>query len=184
MDWMSNNDVTINKLVFTKFLTKDAIQARVEELAKELKNKYENHNPIFVILLNGAFVFASDLLRQFDESAETLFLKVSSYHDLESTGNVTFDKNFLSPLSGRSVILIEDIIDTGNTMVALLKELKTIGVKEVALCTLLLKPNKLKHNFEVQHVGFSIADEFVVGYGLDYNEQGRNLRDIYQLKSQ
>lgn len=181
MDSNNKTHITINGLDFIKFIDEENLSHTIINLANAIKKDYAEELPVFVVLLNGAYVFAADLLRQLDKSIETFFVKISSYEDLHSTGEVKIDKNNLHQLIGRKILLIEDIIDTGTTMHFLLKYLNDIGITDVAICTLLTKPGKLKYPINVKYSGHQIGDEFVVGYGLDYNEQGRNLRHIYQL---
>ncbi len=181
MDFNNSDKISINGLEFDKFIDSGKLQNRVLQLAKAIDNHYLDEKPIFVILLNGAFIFAADLLRYYNSTVETFFLKITSYHDLSSSGNVTFDKHKLDELKGRKILLIEDIIDTGTTMHHLLDHLKSIGVDDVEICSLLVKPGKLLYDVNVKFFGYEISDEFVVGYGLDYNENGRNLKHIYQL---
>jgi hypoxanthine phosphoribosyltransferase len=183
MDSNNKPHVTINGLEFVKFIDHEDLSQTIKNIAIAIKNDYNGELPVFVVLLNGAFVFAADLLRSIDSSIETFFVKISSYHDLESTGEVKIEKNNLHQLSGRKILLIEDIIDTGTTMNYLLKYLTEIGVCDVEICSLLVKPGKLKYPVNIKYSGYHIGDEFVVGFGLDYNEQGRNLRHIYQLSS-
>ncbi len=182
MALQNRESITIYGLTFVQFINDLAIRDRVSELAEQINADYKNEAPIFLILLNGAYVFAADLLRNIDGNAETHFLKISSYEDLHSTGKVSFEKYNLEKLQGRKIVIIEDIIDTATTIHSLLQYLDTINVTDVKICSLLVKRNKFKYPLRVHYVGFEISDEFVVGYGLDYNENGRNLPHIYQLK--
>jgi hypoxanthine phosphoribosyltransferase len=179
---MNEENITINELDFVKFIDSATISHKVAEIANAINQNHRSEKPVFVILLNGAFVFAADLLKNIEGSIETFFLKISSYHDLESTGVVNFEKDKMNKLSGRNIILVEDIIDTGTTMRELLSYLRSIGVTNIEICSLLCKPSKMKFPILIDYLGFNIGDEFVVGYGLDYNEKGRNLKHIYQLK--
>jgi hypoxanthine phosphoribosyltransferase len=180
MDYKNDNTISINGLEFVKFMDHEIIQKRVEELAIAIKKEHPDEKPVFVVLLNGAFVFAADLLRHFNENIETFFIKITSYQDLTSTGLVSFDTSKLDELKGRKLILIEDIIDTGNTMHHVVNYLVKIGVDDLSICSLLVKPGKFEYDLTIKYFGFEISDEFVVGYGLDYNEKGRNLKHIYQ----
>jgi hypoxanthine phosphoribosyltransferase len=182
MDFNYTENIVIKDLEFKKFIDNDDLQITLDSLAKVISQDYAGEPPVFVVLLNGAFVFAADLLRKIDFGIETLFVKISSYHDLESTGEVKIDKHILDQLAGRKVLLIEDIIDTGTTMHYLLAHLNEIGVNDIEICSLLVKPGKLKYSIKIKYFGYHIGDEFVVGYGLDYNEHGRNLKHIFQLQ--
>ncbi|MBK8700723.1 MAG: hypoxanthine phosphoribosyltransferase [Saprospiraceae bacterium] len=157
------------------------IQIRVRELAAEIKPHYKGKHPVFVILLNGAFMFASDLLREWDQSADTRFIKVSSYEDMESTGKIEFNREAILDLRGRDVIIVEDIIDTGQTLHEFTHYLKSIGVSSLRIACLLLKPDKLIRDVSADYLGFSIPDLFVIGYGLDFNNSARNLNSLYIL---
>jgi hypoxanthine phosphoribosyltransferase len=175
--------IKINDLEFVQYISEDTIQLRVKEIALEIESTINTEEWVFVILLNGAYVFASDLLRCFTKDVETKFIKLSSYHDLESTGNVSFDTNTLGNIDGKKLFIIEDIVDTGTTIKVFIDYLLKHNVTDIKICSLLLKPNKIKHEINIDYVGFIISDLFVVGYGLDYNERGRGLRNVYQLKN-
>ncbi len=181
MDYKKAETIIINGLEFVKFIAQEDIQKRVAELAKIIEKDFADEKPVFVIMLNGAFVFAADLLRNFDTNCETFFIKIASYQDLYSTGEVSFDKAKLNQLEGRKLVLVEDIIDTGTTMHYFMDYLYEIGVVDISICSLLVKPGKLKYDLTIKYFGYQISDEFVVGYGLDYNENGRTLKHIYQL---
>jgi hypoxanthine phosphoribosyltransferase len=174
--------IKINKLNFKKYIDDKSISSRVREIANLLNEDDSVHeDTVFVVLLNGAFVFAADLLRQIKGNTTTLFIKVSSYEDLASTGVVHFQKSALSHLAGKDIVIIEDIIDTGQTLYEFTQYLSSIEVASIKIVTLLLKPDKLKHDLTPYAIGFSIPDLFVIGYGLDYNENARGLKDIYIL---
>lgn len=175
------NNIVIHQLEFVKYIKAEVIQKRINELAIEIEKDLQMADWTIVVMLNGAFVFASDLLRNFKVDAVTKFIKLSSYHDLESSGQVHFDKNVLGELKGKKLLLIEDIIDTGTTLNEFQNYLVEKEVAEIKICSLLLKPAKLKYNIQPDYLGFSISDLFVVGYGLDFNERGRGLKDIYIL---
>ena len=176
------DEIEINNLTFNKYLSAEAIAARVKELAAEIENDIDLNEWTFVILLNGAYVFASDLLRCFTKDVETKFIKISSYHDMESSGKVSFDQNIFKNIDGKKLFIIEDIVDTAQTLHEFTNYLKSKNVGEIKICSLLLKPTKLKHDVTPDYLGFSITDLFVVGYGLDFNERGRGLKDLWVLK--
>jgi hypoxanthine phosphoribosyltransferase len=173
-------EITIHGQKFEQFIKAETIAARVKQIAHSL-NETATEDTVFVILLNGAFVFAADLMRELNFTPPTLFIKVTSYHGLDTTGEVQFDHELIAPLRGKKIIIIEDIIDTGTTLHHFIASLSHAGVADVQICSLLYKPNKLKHPIKIDHIGFEIGDLFVIGYGLDYDEVGRNLRDIYVI---
>jgi hypoxanthine phosphoribosyltransferase len=175
--------IKINDLYFEKYIDKETIDQKVESMAKEIEQKLDLQNTVCLILLNGAFIFAADLLRKWKNlDLETKFIKISSYQDTKSTGNVLFEKN-LASLQGKNVLIIEDIIDSGNTLHQFCNYLDSLHIAKLTIASLLLKPDNLLHNIKADFVGFTIPDLFVIGYGLDYNNHGRNLEDIYILKA-
>lgn len=176
--------VVIHGKKFVKYISAESIDDRVKQMAQEIKTTIDLNEYIMVILLNGAFVFASDLFRKFNQDVETKFIKISSYHDFESSGKIEFNKNALTEIEGKKILIIEDIIDTGNTLHEFIQYLFESKVVDVKICSLLLKPGKLNHAIQPDYLGFSISDLFVVGYGLDFNERGRGLKDIYTLSDE
>jgi len=166
---------------FKTFIDEETILKRVKELAREIEQDYKDRNPFFVSILNGSFIFASDLMREIDIDCEISFVKVSSYRGDTSTGKVVSLIGFDADIEDRDVVILEDIVDSGATMVELYKLIKQYHPKSVALISLLVKPDALKHEVKIDYRGFEIANEFIVGYGLDYNGHGRNHRSIYQL---
>ncbi|MBK9635667.1 MAG: hypoxanthine phosphoribosyltransferase [Bacteroidetes bacterium] len=177
-------DKTINLLdkKFTIFIEKKTIENRIHELANQLSDDYKSKNPIFVVVLTGGFIFASDLLKSLDFISEVYFIKVSSYAGLASTGKLNFELEIpKDKIVGRDIIVLEDIIETGLTISGVSQSLKTNGAKSVEIVSLLTKPSCFKCDLTVKYVGFAISDLFVVGYGLDYNQYGRQLNDIYQI---
>ena len=141
----------------------------------------EEGNPLFVVMLNGAFMFASDLLRAIDVPCEVAFMRMKSYQGTASTGTVDLLQDMHAEISGRTVIVIEDIVDTGATIHALLEHLQRRRPKCVKIASLLFKPESLQYDVPVDYVAFEIPRDFIVGYGLDYDEEGRNLKDIYVI---
>ena len=174
--------VKAHDLSFELMFSEEKVLARVEEMGKELYEKYHDKNPIFLGVLNGAFIFTADLTRSFGAQCEVSFIKLSSYSGLESTGEVATIIGLTSDVEKRHVIVVEDIIDTGKTMHDFLPTLKKMNPASVAFATFLLKPDAIKYEFPIDYIGFEISNKFVIGYGLDYNEVARNLRGIYQLK--
>jgi hypoxanthine phosphoribosyltransferase len=167
---------------FVPFITAEAIDARLQEMGTKISVDFKEDNPVILGVLNGAFMFLSDLAKYISIPAEISFIKVSSYQGTSSTGNVKELIGLDAELKGRKVIVIEDIIDTGLSMTHLLKKLEINQPSQISIVTLLFKPEALKHELEIDYVGFEIPNKFVVGYGLDYDGFGRNLPEIYQLK--
>lgn len=174
--------VKLGNYRFSEYLSASKIHSKVIELGAMINKDYTSEEPpIVMALLNGAFVFAADLCRQFDFECQMQLLRVSSYEGMQSTGKVKIDHSAEPDMHGRHVLIIEDIVDTGNTLAAYLPTLSTKGAKSVRVCSLLMKPNALQHDLNIDYVGFEIPNEFVIGYGLDYNGRGRNLASIYSI---
>ena len=176
------NAVQLHDLSFVPYLSEEKILERVALLGAELSIEYKNKNPLFLIILNGSFVFASDLFRRFSGDAEVAFIKSSSYNGTQSTQSLNVSLAPSNQLNGREVIVVEDIVDSGHSLEKLLPLIREKQPKSLKIVTLLFKPNAFKGSFAVDYVGFEIPNDFIVGYGLDYNELGRNLRDIYVLR--
>lgn len=172
----------INEKEFEIYLSRQQISARIEELAADISSDYAGNDIVALAVLNGAFVFASDLIRQLQVSVEVTFVKLKSYSGLSSTGQVRTLIGLMHDLKDKHVLIVEDIIDTGKTMQELLKMVGEEGAASVKICTLLVKQDVFGHQYPLDYVGFGIPDRFVVGYGLDYDEKGRQLPDIYKLK--
>ncbi|MBL7924434.1 MAG: hypoxanthine phosphoribosyltransferase [Bacteroidia bacterium] len=177
------SEVQVHDKIFTPFITAGQIQARVAELGAAIDRDYAGRKPLLIGVLNGSVIFMADLLRHIRSACEIGFIRVSSYHGTESSGKVKNVMGLSDELSGRHVIIVEDIIDTGDTAVYLLDEIKKKNPASLAFATILFKPAALRHPVKPDYVGFEIPPAFVVGYGLDYDGLGRNLADIYQLKS-
>ncbi len=169
---------------FEKVLvSKQDIQKRIAELAKEMDVVYKDANPLFICILKGSVFFTADLLRALTIPCEMEFMAVSSYgSDTTTSGEIKMIKDLSVPIEGRDVIIIEDIIDTGNTLSYLKRLLQQRNPKSVKICTLLDKPDRRKVNLSADYVGFVIPDEFVIGYGLDYDEKYRAFDEVYILK--
>lgn len=176
--------VDILDLSFVPFITEEQIRHRIEEISALLSAKYSQEQPIFLGMLSGAFVFMSDIIRAYPHDCEVAFVKYSSYDGTQSTGTLSESLGVKEEVKDRVVILIEDIIDTGFTLSKFLPRLRSYHPKEVVVVSLLTKSTALSHDVQIDHVGFDIPDKFVVGYGLDYNGVGRNLKDIYVLSDE
>ncbi|MDX1941400.1 MAG: hypoxanthine phosphoribosyltransferase [Saprospiraceae bacterium] len=168
-------------LSFEEMINEDAIRARVQEMGTQLRELYFDKNPLFIGVLNGAFLFAADLIRAFESPCEIDFVRMSSYRGLQSLGEVTVSLESKIEIKGRHIIIVEDIVDTGNTLYSFCQGLEKQQPASVTIATLLLKPEAIQCDLKADFVGFEISPKFVIGYGLDYNEQGRHLRGIYQL---
>ncbi len=173
--------VQCNSETFIPYLTQSQIQKRVGEIGEELMSGFQGKDPIFIGVLNGAFVFLSDLMRHISIPCEIDFLKLSSYGDEKvSSGMVTDLKEIDAEIEGRHIILVEDIVDTGLSMNYLIDKLQAQSPASVTVVTLLHKKEATKYDVPLDHVGFEIPNEFVIGYGLDYAQKGRNLAQIYK----
>ena len=166
---------------FEKLIPKQAISQRIKEIANEISSLYHNKNPILIGILNGSFIFMSDLIRQLSIDCEVDFIKISSYLGRQSTGNINMSKGLDLEIENRSVIIVEDIIDTGKSISYLYDYISNLNPKDIAVISLLAKKRISKLNFNIDFIGFEISSEFVVGYGLDYNQKLRNLKSIYKL---
>jgi hypoxanthine phosphoribosyltransferase len=167
---------------FIPYLGKDAIATEVKRLANELKGQLGNKKPLFIAVLNGSFMFASDLFKQLDFDAEICFIKLASYKGTKSSGQVVSAIGLDVTLKDRHVVVLEDIVDTGRTLNHFLPELQNQQPASLSLCVLLHKPEATVYPIKIDYKGFSIPNNFVVGYGLDYDGYGRNLPEIYQLE--
>jgi hypoxanthine phosphoribosyltransferase len=175
-------NIKLADLEFEPLLTEEAIQTRVKEIAAKLNATYEDKTPIFVGVLNGCFMFMADLVKNITIPCEVAFTKLSSYHgSTTSTRHIQNDLDLLIDISNRHIVLVEDIVDTGNTLDYLVELLRGRNPASITVCALLLKPEAVEYSIEeLKHVAFQIPNEFVVGYGLDYMELGRNLTGIYK----
>ena len=165
-------------------ISKEDIKKRVKELADKISEDYKDKSPIFVGILNGCYVFMADLIREVNIDTEVDFVKIRSYEADSSTGTIKFRKDISADINNRHIIIVEDIIDSGFTINFLVNRLKNSGPKSVAVASILFKKEVAKIDFEVDYVGFEIPPEFVVGYGLDYDEKYRDLKDVMVLESE
>lgn len=173
--------VTIGSLDFVIYLSAREIQNRIREVAQKIESDYNGKNPLFLVVLNGAFMFAADLIRNMDIACDVAFVKVSSYKGLASTGNLEINMPHGTEINGRNVVILEDIVDSGFTMSQYMPKIKEDNPKSIRLCTLLEKPDAREHDVPVDYKCFEIPNKFVIGYGLDFDGAGRNLPHIYQL---
>ncbi len=177
------NEVQVHDKVFVPFITAAELQAKSIELGQKINEDYKGKHPLVIGVLNGSVIFMADLLRNIQLPCEIGFIRVSSYEGTSSTGIVKNVIGLNESIEGRDVIIVEDIIDTGDTALYLINEFKKQNPASLAFATLLFKPASLRQPVKPEYVGFEIPPAFVVGYGLDYDGLGRNLADIYQLKS-
>ncbi|GJM59679.1 MULTISPECIES: hypoxanthine phosphoribosyltransferase [Persicobacter] len=166
---------------FKMFIDEEQLAQGIEKLANQINKDYEGKEPIFLAILNGSFMFAADLYRLTNLKSTISFLKLASYESMNSTGEVKQLVGLQDDLNGREVIIIEDIVDTGNTLEHIMKLLKEEGVKSAEIASLLYKPEAYKKDMPIKYAAFEIPNKFVVGYGLDYDGYGRNLPAVYQL---
>ncbi len=172
--------IIVHQKEFALFLDDEAIAKRIRLMAIQLNVDYENRCPVFLGVLNGSFLFMADLIKEIDLSCEVEFIKVTSYQGLNSSGEIKDTLGLPLNLADRDVIIVEDIIDSGLTMKYILEKVNAQKPASISVCTLLFKPAALKEELaELSYVGFEIPNEFVVGYGLDYDGFGRNLKHIY-----
>ena len=172
---------TILDKTFVPYLTQPELQKAIKRISEEINKDYSGKNPLFIAILNGSFMFAADLFKEINIPAEISFIKLASYKGTKSTGSVVTAIGLESEIYDRDVIVIEDIIDTGKTLSEFLPQLIHQQAKSLKVCSLLHKKEATKYPIEIGYLGFVIPDLFVVGYGLDYNGYGRNLKEIYQL---
>lgn len=173
--------VSILDKTFEIYLSNTQIQERINQIGRAISDEFHGDELIIVGVLNGSFLFMADLVRKIELNFVCDFIKVSSYQGTESTGQVKSLLGLKESIEGKSVLIIEDIVDTGLSMEYLLKELSNHHPKRLAIATLLFKREAFRHKYAIDYVGFEIPNKFVVGYGLDYDGLGRNLPHIYQL---
>lgn len=173
--------ITIKDKTFEEYLSKEAIDTRIAELAAELNRDYAGKNPVFICILNGSFFFAADLLKQFEFECEITFVRLSSYKGLGTSGKVKILLGLTTIIKDRHVVIIEDIVDSGRTISQMLSLIENHETASVKVATLLFKKSALVVDVKPDYVGFVVPNKFLVGYGLDYDENGRNLNELYVL---
>jgi hypoxanthine phosphoribosyltransferase len=173
--------IKVHEKEFIPYLTAEEIDEQVTRIASEINRDYHGKKPLFIAILNGAFIFAADLFKQIDIEAEIAFIKLASYKGVKSTGNVITAIGLDAELYGRDVIIIEDIVDTGKTLSQFLPQLEHQHPASLKIAALLHKPDAMVHPIKIDYLGFTIPNKFVLGYGLDYDGLGRNIKEIYQL---
>jgi hypoxanthine phosphoribosyltransferase len=173
--------IKIKDKEFKPYISEQQIAMAVKKIATSINQKLENEFPVFLVVLNGSFMFAADLLKEVTIPCEISFIKVASYFGTTSSGNVTELIGLTEDLNNRTVVIVEDIVDTGVTLERLVNVLNKKNVKQIQVATALLKPGSYKKDFEITYWGLEIPNDFVVGYGLDYDGLGRNLKEIYAL---
>jgi len=176
------SEIAVHDKIFVPFISAEILKEKIQELAAQLNQDYAGKQPLFIAILNGSFMFAADVFRQITIEAEICFIRLSSYTGTASTGQVITAIGLDVPLSNRPVIILEDIVDTGKTLSEFLPQIQLQQPASVAVATLLHKPDATQFPVPIQYYCFSIANKFVLGYGLDYNGLGRNLPGLYQLK--
>jgi hypoxanthine phosphoribosyltransferase len=173
--------VTLKDKKFRTYLDEQKIQEAVGQIGRKIDQDYIGKNPLFVCILSGSFMFTSDLVKNFTGECEITFVRLSSYHGTETTGNVKTLMGMVESIENRDIIIVEDIVDTGNTLSKFLPEIEKLQPKSIKIVALLVKPDTLKDKVKVDYRCFDIPNDFIVGYGLDYDGLGRNLRDIYVI---
>tara|TARA_Y100000589_G_scaffold329390_1_gene375795 strand:- start:45485 stop:46030 length:546 start_codon:yes stop_codon:yes gene_type:complete len=175
--------VILHDKTFVPYLSESKIKEAIQSLANSINNDYTHSEkpPVFISVLNGSFMFTADLLKEITIPCEVSFVKMASYQGTQSTGKVNELIGVDENLEGRDIILLEDIVDTGNTLLKLVDLLKAQKIKSLKICTLLFKPEPYHNQLPLDYIGIEIPNKFVVGYGLDYDNLGRNLKEIYVL---
>ena len=173
--------IKLQDKVFKVMIPAEEIDKAVERVAEKLNERYEGHTPVFLGVLSGSFLFLSDLVRKTTFDSQLAFVKISSYEGTESTGNVKQQFGVDFDIEGRDIIIVEDIVETGHSMNYLLDHLRRKNPASISICTLFFKPETFLYEYPIDYTALSIGNEFIVGYGLDYNQLGRNLKDIYVI---
>lgn len=178
--------VTLKDKTFRIFIPYEKISAAIDDVAADINKDFAGCEdfPVLLCVLNGSIMFMGELMKRLEFNCQTISIKLTSYEGTETTGKVKQAIGLTSDIRGRRVIVVEDIVDSGNTIVELQRILLEKGASEIKMCTMLLKPDAYKKDIKIDYVGLSIPNDFIVGFGLDYNEYGRNLKDIYVLDAE
>lgn len=171
--------IRLHDLQFKPYISAETIQRRIKEMAAQMNEELKHERPVFIGVLNGVFLFAAEIMKELTMECEITFVKLNSYNGTRSGGQVATNIGLNGSITGRNVVILEDIVDTGKTIVELLHQLKEHKPDTIRLATLLFKPDALERDVEINYCGFKVANEFLVGFGLDYDGLGRNLKDIY-----
>lgn len=172
-------EIRLNDKTFRISIPESEILQKVKAVAEKINKDYEGKKPLLLAVLNGSFMFASDLMKELTVECSISFVKLASYQGTMSTGKVHEVIGINEDLTGRDIIIVEDIVESGHTMVQMMDSLANRNPASVKICTLFFKPQKLQEDIKVDYVAMPIGDDFIVGYGLDYDQLGRNLRDVY-----
>ena len=176
------NKIKLLDKTFRVMIPAEEIDRAVSRVAEQLNVRYAGKTPVFLGALSGSFLFLSDLVRKTTFNSQLAFVKISSYEGTESTGNVNQQFGVDFDIEGRDIIIVEDIVETGHSMNYLLDHLRKRNPASISICTLFFKPEKFLYEYDIDYTALSIGNEFIVGYGLDYNQLGRNLKDIYVVE--
>ena len=175
------SSIKVHDKSFGPYLSEETIQQRIKEMSDQINADYKGKRPLFIAILNGSFMFASDLFKHLNIEAELCFIKLASYKGVKSTGKVITAIGLDAEIYNRHVIILEDIVDTGKTQSQFLPTLEHQHPASLRIAALLHKPSATVHEIRIDYLGFTIPDKFVLGYGLDYDGLGRNIKEIYQL---
>lgn len=179
------DSITLHDKRFKVCMTAAQIDEAVGKVAQQLNNDLKDTDtPIFLSVLNGSFMFTADLMRKIDIKSDVVFIKLASYDGTSSTGSIKQIMGLTNSVEGRSVVIVEDIVETGNTIEEMYRILKNAGAADIKICTLLFKPAAYKKDIKIDYAALQIPNDFIVGYGLDYNQLGRQYKDIYVLDEQ
>jgi len=176
------NKIQLHDKTFKLYITSQEIEEKVNDVANRLNQDLKDvDTPLFLSVLSGSFIFAADLIRKINVQSDIAFIKLASYEGTESTGNVRQIMGLSKSVEGKTVVIVEDIVDTGNTIAELYRILTNAGAAEIKICALMFKPESYSKDVRIDYPVFSIPNDFIVGYGLDYNQLGRQYKDIYVI---
>ena len=174
--------VQLHDKTFKRFISNNEIQSSINKIVEKINEDYSNKQPVFIGVLNGSFLFCADLIRQFNSTCEVAFIQFASYEGTQSSGKVKELMSLSIDIKNKDVIILEDIVDTGNTLEKLMITLKKHAPSSIKIATLLFKPNAYKKKIPIDYVAIEVGNEFLVGFGLDYDGLGRNLEHIYKIE--